>query len=49
MSLIHPSPLSAANSLDYLLEQKRLERNLAARPPEWVPWNYRETIKRARI
>ena len=38
MSLIHPCQLSAANSLDYLIEQKRLARNLAARPPEWVPW-----------
>jgi hypothetical protein len=47
MSLIHPCQLRAANSLDDLVEQQRLARNLVGRPTEWIPWNYRETIKRA--
>jgi hypothetical protein len=47
MSLIHPRQLRAAISLDYLLEQQRLARNLAGRPAEWLPCNYPETIKRA--
>jgi hypothetical protein len=49
MSLIHPRQLRAANSLAYLVEQQRLAQHLAARPEEWVPWSYRETIKRAKV
>ena len=47
MSLIHPRQLRAANSLDNLVEQQRLARNLSARPTEWVPYKYPETFKRA--
>ena len=49
MSLIHPYQLCAANSFDYLVEQQRHARNPAARPTEWMPWNYCETSKRAKI
>jgi hypothetical protein len=49
MSLIHHRQLRAANSLDYLVEQQRLAQHLAPRPAEWVPWSYRETIKRAKV
>jgi hypothetical protein len=38
MSLIHPCQLSAANSLDYLVERQRHARNLAARSTEWMSW-----------
>jgi hypothetical protein len=49
MSPIHPRQLRAANSLDYLVEQHHLARNLASRPTEWVHCNYSETIKRAQV
>jgi hypothetical protein len=47
--LIHPCQLSAANSLEYLVEQQRHARNLAARSTEWMSWNHRETIERVRV
>ena len=49
MSLIPPCQLCAANSLDYLIGQQRLARHLAGGPAERVPWNYRETIKGAKV
>jgi hypothetical protein len=47
MTLIHTCQLCGANSFDYLIELQRHVRELAARPAEWMPWNYRETIERA--
>ena len=29
--------------------RKGIDRELAANPPEWMPWNYRETIARAEV
>lgn len=46
MSLIHTCELCGANSFDYLTELQRHARELAARPAEWMPWNYRETLAR---
>ena len=46
MSLIHTCQLCGANSFDYLVELQRHARELAARPAEWMPWNYRETLAR---
>jgi transposase len=46
MSLIHTCQLSGANSFDYLIELQRHAQELAARPTEWMPWNYRETLAR---
>jgi transposase len=46
MSLIHTCPLCGANSFDYLIELQRHTQELAARPTEWMPWNYRETLAR---
>ena len=46
MTLIHTCQLCAANSFDYLIELQRHVRELAARPAEWMPWNYRETLAR---
>ena len=45
MSLIHTCRLCGANSFEYLTELQRHARELAARPAEWMPWNYRETLK----
>jgi len=46
MSLIHTCQLCGANSFDYLVELQRHAQELAARPAEWMPWNYRETLVR---
>ena len=46
MSLIHTCQLCGANSFDYLIELQRHPQELAARPAEWMPWNYRETLAR---
>ena len=47
MSLIHTCQLCGANSFDYLVELQRHAQELAARPAEWMPWNYRETLARS--
>ena len=46
MSLIHTCQLCGANSFDYLVELQRHAQELAARPAEWMPWNYRDTLAR---
>ncbi|HUE20781.1 MAG TPA: IS66 family transposase, partial [Bryobacteraceae bacterium] len=46
MSLIHTCRLCGANSFEYLTELQRHARELAARPAEWMPWNYRKTLGR---
>jgi transposase len=46
MSLIHTCRLCGANSFEYLTELQRHAGELAARPSEWMPWNYRETLSR---
>jgi len=47
MSLIHTCELNGANPFDYLTELQRHAGELARHPPEWMPWNYRETLARA--
>ena len=49
MSLIHTCQLCGANSFDYLTELQRHARELAQRPAEWMPWNYRETLSRTEV
>jgi transposase len=44
MSLIHTCQLCGVNSFDYLVELQRHARELTARPTDWMPWNYRETL-----
>lgn len=44
MTLIHTAELCGANSFDYLTELQRHAQELANRPGEWMPWNYRETL-----
>ena len=44
MSLIHTCELSGANPFDYLTALQRHATRLAANPPAWMPWNYRETL-----
>jgi hypothetical protein len=49
MSLIHTCQLCDAPSFDYLTELQRHGQELAASPAEWMPWNYRQTLKRAGV
>lgn len=49
MSLIHTCQLCAANSFDYLVQLQRHARELVARPSEWMPWNYRETLAQVEV
>ena len=44
MTLIHTCQLCGANSFDYLIELQRHAPELADRPAEWMPWNYRDTL-----
>jgi transposase len=46
MTLIHTAELCGANPFDYLIELQRHPQELTARPAEWMPWNYRETLAR---
>ena len=41
MSLIHTCELNKVNPFDYLTELLRHPAELAVRPAEWMPWNYR--------
>lgn len=45
MSLIHTCELCEANPFDYLTELDRHAADLALRPQDWMPWNYRETLE----
>jgi transposase len=47
MSLIHTCALNGVNSFDYLVELLRHPTEIAARPQDWMPWNYRDTLARA--
>jgi transposase len=49
MTLIHTCQLCGANSFDYLTQLQRHASKLAAKPAEWMPWNYRQTLERARV
>jgi hypothetical protein len=46
MSLIHTCELNVVNPFDYLTELQRHTEDLAAKPEDWMPWNYRETLER---
>jgi len=45
MSLIHTAELSGANAFDYLCELQRHAERVKEDPGQWMPWNYRETLK----
>lgn len=44
MSLIHACQLNDVNPFDDLTDLERHAAELAARPENWMPWNYRETL-----
>jgi transposase len=45
MSLIYTCELEGANPFDYLTELELHADELAARPEDWMPWNYRQTLE----
>jgi transposase len=47
MSLIHTCELNKVNPFDYLTELLRHPAQLAVRPGQWMPWNYRDTANAA--
>ena len=44
MSLIYTCQLNQANPFDYLTQLQRHADRVAAGPPLWMPWNYREAL-----
>ena len=44
MSLIHSCELCGANAFDYLAELQKHASELASKPAQWMPWNYREAL-----
>jgi hypothetical protein len=48
MSLIATAKLAKADPFDYLTQLQRHAEQVAAKPSEWMPWNYREALDPAR-
>ncbi|MCP4042813.1 MAG: hypothetical protein GY731_12800, partial [Gammaproteobacteria bacterium] len=46
MSLIHTAELSGVNAFDYLCELQRHAEQVKEDPGQWMPWNYRDTLRR---
>lgn len=46
MSLIHTAELVGANPFDYLAELQKHAKDVACNPARWMPWNYRERVRR---
>jgi len=46
MSMIHTAELAGVNPFDYLVELLRHAKHVAEDPSQWMPWNYRETLRR---
>jgi transposase len=44
MSLIYTCQLNEVNPFDYLTQLQRHAERVAADPPLWMPWNYREAL-----
>lgn len=42
MSLIHTCELCGVSPFDYLVELQKNADELAARPEQWMPWNYQD-------
>jgi len=45
MSLIHTCQFCGADPFDYLTVLQRHAEDLAARPGNWMPWNYRDELR----
>jgi transposase len=47
MSLIHTCELNDVNPFDYLTELQRHTEELATKPADWMPWNYRVALEQS--
>ena len=47
MSLIYTCQLCSVNAFEYLQALQIHVQDVVARPALWMPWNYREQLKRA--
>jgi transposase len=48
MSLIHTCELNGVDPFDYLTQLLRHAAHARARPADWMPWNYRQAVRRCR-
>lgn len=48
LTLIYTGELHHANPVEYLTALQRNAKAVAARPADWMPWNYRQTLAGAR-
>ena len=46
MTLIHTCELNDVNPFEYLTELQRNADDLTAKPADWMPWTYRQTLER---
>ena len=46
MSLIHTCELNSVNPFEYLTQLQRHRAELAQAPADWMPWSYRDALKR---
>jgi hypothetical protein len=46
MTLIHTAELHGDNPFDYLTALQRYAKDVAEKPAEWLPWNYKDTLAR---
>lgn len=46
MTFIHTAELNGANTFDYLVALLRYQKQVDAKPAEWMPWNYQQSIAR---
>ena len=46
MTLVHTAELNGVNPFDYMVALLRYQKQVAANPAEWMPWNYQQSIAR---
>jgi len=46
LSLIHTCELNGVNAFDYLTQLQKHSAEASRDPEQWLPWNYRETLRR---
>ena len=49
MSFIHTCELNKINPFDYLTELQKNTNELSSHPDRWMPWNYRDMLRRTDV
>ena len=49
MSFIHTCELNGVNPFAYLTELQKHANELSARPADWMPWTYRDTLQKTQV